>query len=88
MTFAMLEMLGHRYDFTLDDPIATLSEGALNAVLYGEAEPLTVDLSHFSSPAGGIQFLQWVGIADYIDRLEDEDSKKGQKWRGQFLVYQ
>ncbi|MBQ5903991.1 MAG: excinuclease ABC subunit UvrA, partial [Alistipes sp.] len=33
MTFAMLEMLGHRYDFTLDDPIATLSEGALNAVL-------------------------------------------------------
>ena len=88
MTFAMLEMLGHRYDFTLDDPIATLSERALNAVLYGEAEPLTVDLSHFSSPAGGIQFLQWEGIADYIDRLEDEDSKKGQKWRGQFLVYQ
>jgi len=88
MTFAMLEMLGRKYDFTLEDPIETLSEGALKAVLYGDAEPLTVDLSRFSSPAGGIQFLQWEGVAEYIDRMEDEDSKKGQKWKGQFLVYQ
>ena len=88
MTFAMLEMLGRKYDFTLEDPIETLSESALKAVLYGDSEPLTVDLSHFSSPAGGIQFLQWEGVADYIERMEDEDSKKGQKWRGQFLVYQ
>ncbi len=88
MTFAMLEMLGHRYDFTLDDPIETLSEAALKSVLYGDAEPLTVDLSRFSSPAGGVQFLQWEGVAEYIDRMEDEDSKKGQKWKGQFLVYQ
>ncbi len=88
MTFAMLEMLGRKYDFTLDDPIETLSESALKAVLYGDSEPLTVDLSRFSAPAGGVQFLQWEGVADYIDRLEDEDSKKGQKWKGQFLVYQ
>ncbi|MDO4757679.1 MAG: excinuclease ABC subunit UvrA [Rikenellaceae bacterium] len=88
MTFAMLEMLGHKYDFTLEDPIETLSEAALNAVLYGDAEPLTVDLSRFSSPAGGVQFLQWEGVADYIENLEEEDSKRGQKWRGQFFVYQ
>ncbi len=88
MTFAMLEMLGRRHDFTLDDPIETLSPSALNAVLYGDAEPLTVDLSRFSSPAGGVQFLQWEGVADYIDRMEEEDTKRGQKWRGQFLIYQ
>ncbi len=33
MLFAILEMLGRRYDFTLDDPIRTLSESALNALL-------------------------------------------------------
>ena len=86
-TFAMLEMLGHRYDFTLDDPLESFSETALNVLLYGDSEPLTIDLSRFSAPAGGVQFLQWEGLADYIDRLEEEDAKRGQKWRGQFLVY-
>ena len=33
MLFAILEMLGRRHDFTLDDPIRTLSESALNALL-------------------------------------------------------
>ncbi len=87
ITFAMLEMIGHRYDFTLDDPIETLSPAALNTVLYGDSEPLTVDLGHFSSPAGGVQFLEWDGVSGYIDRMEDDDTKRGQKWRGQFLVY-
>ena len=82
----MLEMLGRRYDFTLDDPVSSFSEEGLNAVLYGDSEPLTVDLSEFSS-SGGRQFLQWEGVAEYIGRTEDEDSKRGQKWRDQFLIY-
>ncbi len=86
LLFALLEMLGRRYDFTLDDPISSFSEEALNAVLYGDSEPLTVDLSEFSS-SGGRQFLQWEGVAEYIGRTEDEESKRGQKWREQFLVH-
>ena len=86
LLFALLEMLGRRYDFTLDDPISIFSEEALNAVLYGDSEPLTVDLTEFSS-SGGRQFLQWEGVAEYIGRTEDEDSKRGQKWREQFLVH-
>ncbi|MEG2061968.1 MAG: excinuclease ABC subunit UvrA, partial [Alistipes sp.] len=86
MLFAVLEMLGRRYDFTLDDPINTLSEEGLNAILYGDSEPLTVNLAEFSS-SGGNRFLSWEGVADYIGRTEDDDSKRGQKWRDQFLVY-
>ena len=86
MLFAILEMLGRRYDFTLDDPVESFSEEALNAVLYGDSEPLTVDLQEFSS-SGGRQFLSWEGVAEYIGRTEDDDSKHGQKWRDQFLVY-
>ena len=78
LLFALLEMLGRRYDFTLDDPISSFSEEALNAVLYGDSEPLTVDLSEFSS-SGGRQFLQWEGVAEYIGRTEDEESERGQK---------
>ena len=84
--FARLQAGTARYDFTLDDPISSFSEEGLNAVLYGDSEPLTVDLSEFSS-SGGRQFLQWEGVAEYIGRTEDDDSKHGQKWREQFLVY-
>ena len=68
-------------------PVEPPTEPARNPLLPGAAAPLTVDLGRFSAPAGGVQFLQWEGLADYIDRLEEEDSKRGQKWRGQFLVY-
>ena len=86
MLFALLEMLGRRYDFTLDDPVQSISEEGMNAILYGDSEPLTVDLQEFSS-SGGRQFLSWEGVAEYIGRTEDDDSKHGQKWRDQFLVY-
>lgn len=86
LLFAELEMLGRRYDFTLDDPLSSFSEKGLNALLYGDSDPLTVDLSEFGT-SGGRQFLQWEGVADYIGRTEDEESKRGQKWRDQFLVY-
>ena len=36
LLFAMLEMLGRRHDFTLDDPLESFSEAALNALLYGD----------------------------------------------------
>ncbi len=86
MLFAMLEMLGRRYDFTLDDPISSLSEEGLNAILYGDSEPLTVDLAEFAY-TGGRRLVTWDGLAEWIGRNIDEDSKRGEKWREQFLVY-
>lgn len=87
MLFAILELLGRRYDFTLDDPVETLPEEGLNAILYGDSEPLTVNLAEFSS-SGGNQFVSWEGVAEYIGRSEeDEETARGRKWREQFLVH-
>jgi len=86
MLFAILEMLGRRYDFTLDDPVGSLPDVGLNAVLYGDAEPLRVNLAEFSS-SGGNQLVSWEGVAEYIGRTEEDDSKRGEKWREQFLVH-
>ena len=87
LLFAMLEMLGRRHDFTLDDPLESFSEAALNALLYGDTEPLAVDLSQFAT-SGGNQFVQWEGVAEWIGRGdEDDDSAKGRKWREQFLLH-
>ena len=84
--FVQIELLGRRYDFTLDDPIATISEEGMNALLYGDAKPLMVDLSEFSSLSGR-RMMAWEGIAEYVQSVDDEESKKGQKWREQFLTY-
>lgn len=86
MLFAILEMLGRRYDFTLDDPFSTLPEEGLNAILYGDSEPLTVNIAEFAS-TGGNRLISWEGIAEYVFRTEDEDSRRGQKWREQFLIH-
>jgi len=87
MLFAMLDGLGHRYDFTLDDPISTISHEGINAILYGDSEPLMLNLAEFSS-MGGTRLMQWSGLSEWIMRNIDEESKRGQKWREQFLVMQ
>ncbi len=84
--FALLTMLGRRYDFTLDDPVETISEAGMNAILYGDPKPLTVDLSEFTSVSGR-RMISWEGIAEYVESADDEESKRGQKWREQFMMY-
>ena len=84
--FALLTMLGRRYEFTLEDPVNTISEEGMNAILYGDPKPLTVDLSEFTT-ASGRRMIPWEGIAEYVQATEDDESKKGQKWREQFMAY-
>ena len=86
MLFAMLEVLGRRHDFTLDDPVDTLSTEALNVILYGDAEPMTINVSEFSFGSGNTM-CQWMGLSEWLMRNIDEESKRGEKWREQFLTY-
>lgn len=58
----------------------------MNAILYGDPKPLTVDLSEFTSISGR-RMIPWEGIAEYVQATDDEESKKGQKWREQFMAY-
>ena len=84
--FSTLDALGKRYDFSLDDPIGTISEEGLNAILYGDDEPMLVEVSEYSSR--GRQMRAWEGVAEYINsKTEDENSRKGDKWREQFVAY-
>ena len=84
--FSTLDALGKRYDFSLDDPIGTISEEGLNAILYGDDEPMLVEVSEYSSR--GRQMRAWEGVAEYINsKTEDENSSKGDKWREQFVAY-
>ena len=87
MLFAILQGLGRRYDFTIDDPVGGIADAGMNAVLYGDSEPMTIDTSEFTYSGGGRRLVTWEGIAEYLYHTDDESSKKGEKWREQFLVY-
>ena len=86
--FATIIALGHRYGFTTDTPICEISSEGLHAILYGDVEPVMVDLADFTYQRG-VQMRTWEGIDEYINTLfsEDEDSRHGEKWRLQFVVY-
>ncbi len=84
--FHELEALALRYGFSLADPVCLLSEEALNAVLYGDAEPLAVNFSSASS--GSTLMKSWDGVVGYIDKQQEDDaSGKGSKWKGQFTRF-
>ncbi len=86
LLFAQMEALGRRYDFTIEDPVETLSEEAMNAILYGDSEPVMVDTREFSY-TGGNHMITWNGVADYIERQEEDSaSGKGDKWKEQFMM--
>ena len=86
--FATIIALGKRYGFTTDTTIDELSTEALHAILYGDVEPVMIDLADFTYQRGA-QMRSWEGIAEYINATtsEDEQSRHGEKWREQFVVY-
>ncbi len=88
LIFATILALGKRYGFTVDTPISDISEEGLHAILYGEVEPLMVDLADFSYQRG-VQMRSWEGIAEYINAVtsDEEYSRHGEKWRDQFVLY-
>ncbi len=79
--FSVVEALAQRYNFTLDTPFNELEESAINALLYGDSAPLTITSSHER------ELTIWEGVSEIIARTADDDSKRGDRWRGQFMVH-
>ncbi len=87
LLFARLETLGRRYGFTLDDPVERISEEGMNAILYGDPEPLAVDTTGLAG-GNGVGLMPWEGVGEYLAAAaDDEESARSRRWREQFLVY-
>ena len=79
--YRKIELMGKYYDFTLDTPVADLSEEALNAILYGS--------NHFTAiedPEDPGYLSEFPGIVTYISNLAlDDTSSSLQKWVASFM---
>ena len=83
LLFAQLQVLGKKYDFSLDEPVASLSDEALNAIMYGDSEPLQVDFRGAGSSSGRY-LTSWDGVAGFIEKMDDESAKTN-RWKEQFV---
>ena len=82
---SVMGALGHRYDFTINDPVGTLSEEALSAIINGDAEPVPV---HNLYGTSGVRMIAWQGISHFIEsNTEDGTRGSGAKWLGQFIEH-
>ncbi len=85
---AVMEGLGRRYDFSVDDPLESLSQEALAAVLYGDSQAVPVDTRALYGASSGVQMASWGGVAHYVERNTEEGGRgTGAKWMGQFVEH-
>ena len=79
--YRKVELMGRHYGFTLDTPVADLSDEALNAILYGS--------NHFTAiedPEDPGFLGEFPGIVTYMSNLAlDDTSASLQKWVASFM---
>ncbi len=79
--YRKLENLGVHYRFSIDDPVESFGEDAMNTILYGTSDFTgmedTYEMAHSSS---------FQGIVNYIMQMaSDESSAALQKWAATFM---
>ena len=79
--YRKIELMGRHYGFTLDTPVADLTDEALNAILYGS--------NHFTGiedPEDPGFLSEFPGIITYMSNLAlDDTSASLQKWVASFM---
>ena len=84
LIFWQIEALGEKYGFTLKTPVKDIPEEALDAILYGTNERITLKNSPLGSSVN--YMMSYEGIVKYIDSQRDDNpSKTAQKWANQFV---
>jgi excinuclease ABC subunit A len=69
------------HDFKLDDPIEDIDEDAINILLYGTSEVMTI-----KEKDGSQTSIEFEGIANFINnQLQEEGSKNIEKWAHSFM---
>lgn len=85
LVFWQLEALAERFGFTLKTSIENLPEEALEAILHGTSEPLTLKNTPLGSNSN--YFLSFGGVIKYIlDQQQNDTGAKAKRWAGQYIT--
>jgi len=86
LIFWQLEAIAEKYDFTLKTKIKDIPEEALDTILHGSSETITLK----NTPIGGSSnyFISFDGVIKYILQQQSNDtSQKAKKWAMQYVTY-
>lgn len=84
LIFWQIEAIAEKYGFTLKTPIDEIPDEAIDTILHGSSEPLTLKNTPLGSQAS--YFLSFDGVVKYIiDQQDNDTSEKARKWATQFI---
>ena len=82
--FSQLEVIGSRYGFDLDTPIAQIPDNALDIILYGSSESFTVTKEIYGTKS--TYSMPFEGIINVINKQCDENAPASiLKWANSFM---
>lgn len=82
--FSQLEVIGSRYGFDLDTPIAQIPDNALDIILYGSSESFTVSKEIYGTKS--TYSMPFEGIINVIKKQCDENAPASiLKWANSFM---
>ncbi|WP_282035640.1 excinuclease ABC subunit UvrA [Saccharicrinis aurantiacus] len=85
LIFWQIEALAEKHNFTIKTPIKNIPEEALDDILHGSSEPITLK----NTPLGNTSnyFASFEGVIKYVIQQQSNDtSKKAKKWAMQFVT--
>jgi excinuclease ABC subunit A len=84
LIFWQIEAIAEKYGFTLNTAIKNIPEEAMDTILHGSSEPLTLKNTPLGSSSN--YYLSFEGVIKYILEQQDNDtSMKARKWANQFI---
>ncbi len=84
LIFWQIEAIGDKFGFTVRTAIKNIPEEALDIILHGSSEPITLK----NTPLGitSNYYLSFDGVIKYIiDQKANDTSMKARKWANQFI---
>jgi len=84
LIFWQVEAIAEKFGFTLKTPIEEIPDDAIDIILHGSSEPITLKNTPLGTQSN--YFLSFDGVVKYIvDQQDNDTSEKARKWANQFI---
>ncbi len=84
LIFWQIEAIAEKYGFTLNTAIKNIPDEAMDTILHGSSETLTLKNTPLGSSSN--YYLSFEGVIKYIlDQQDNDTSMKARKWANQFI---
>ncbi len=85
LIFLQLEALAKKLGFSLSDPIESISDEAMEAVLHGTQESFRIDGSKIGMSSN--YYLNFEGVINFVASRHEQEDDSSQNWADKYISY-